>query len=1446
MLLQEVFFRRFGARLPSHLLKPNVFTLDKFEFPKESIWNFIQYDGITNGPDTNDYFFRYIEKKIFVEHVYELSANEGNPRRLGVPMMPLVRQFHMLNKRFRLSTNIAEHPSDPNTMAVVNYSLINKAYRYPRSIYSEYYKWKNTETTIWAKMKEVAMHSNRVQYYFMHLPKTLPSLARLNLACVKFNQTTLNLFNSREALFLIEIWKWLSQEWRSSSCIGEWEQQAYNKVNIVIEDNGSWMMFNLGLLNQWRFINGVSDPKQKVQISPVQMQKRFLRALMFLMSYRLGQDETTINDSDAVQEGSVGDDDSGYTANRTRPTAHDSEQAEGTITDEYEKLLENLDKDLEQLDIIEKETADLDRSDVPEEVLKSDVIVPSEKDEEIKKKAEAEKLKSSTIKKNLFGKDQSAEPDVDVSFHVFETHTDTIEAVKEKINTLADEGLIDGSEYRRKTKLLERYSALESPEPGVKLVDYVRYDPDQLKIKDEALDKDMPDIGAVFDKSMLKSSLLHFDKQYIQNTLQKDIVGSALATQKAGFIVTDYEVEPIEDAIGKYDVHTMRVNMVEGQPSTLRFRLPAVDDNGHYEIGGTKYVMRKQRVDLPIRKISPTRVALTSYYGKTFVMRSEKRVNNYGLWLHNKISALSLQDDAPVTALHPSNVFDHEFKAPKTYTSLATYIKSFKYKAYEITFDWKEREQMFGEALLSKYEKNGSVLFGSRPDGAALLMDKNSTVYEVLNGDITPLGSLEDFLEIDATSAPLEFCEARIFGKNIPVGVILGYKLGLSKLIEKLNADVRRVPVGQRLNLQSHEYAIAFSDETLIFSKDDAIASLVLSGFKPYEKTTKNYSVYTFDKTGVYLKLLEQTNMSVRYLREIDLLDEMFVDPITEQILKEMDEPTTYRGLLVRSCEILMADYHKDPLDMQEMRIRGYERFAGAVYTEIVNALREQRASPNKKNSAVELNPYAVWKRVIQDPSSLPVNDLNPIQYLKEVEAVTYGGTGGRNSRSMVKSSRAFHKNDVGVISEATSDSSDVAVNTYMVANPKFTSVRGITKQSSLDVVEPTSLVSTSALLSVGGDQDSAQRLNMVSIQQSHTITCNGYKASPVRTGYEYVMAQRVGDSFARVAEKSGKVTAVSDTSITVQYDDGIVANFLIGRKFGKSGNLTIPHELRSDVKVGDKLAKGDVVTYNEGFFERDRFNPKNVIWKNNVLARVVLMESRQTHEDASSISIELARKLSTKLTKVKDVVITFDQQVRSVMQIGEETSNDSVLCIIENSLTAGGNLFDEDSLNTLKNLSNQTPMAKAEGIIEKIEVFYHGDIEDMSSTLQELATASDRRMKRYAKDQGKKAFTGRIDESFRINGEPLQLDSLVIRFYITSDVPSGIGDKGVFANQLKTIFSEVMDYDMITESGLKIDAVFGAQSIFNRIVNSAFVIGTTNTLLGVIGKKAAQIYKGS
>ena len=267
---------------------------------------------------------------------------------------------------------------------------------------------------------------------------------------------------------------------------------------------------------------------------------------------------------------------------------------------------------------------------------------------------------------------------------------------------------------------------------------------------------------------------------------------------------------------------------------------------------------------------------------------------------------------------------------------------------------------------------------------------------------------------------------------------------------------------------------------------------MMLGGFHQYREAIRNYSVYDFDNKDVYYNVLEANGIGVRYIREMDLMFQLFVDHITKELLVEMKEPTDFVGLLIRSCELLLTDHHPDETDMEYMRIRGYERLARAVYNELVKSTRLYSARPIGSGTAIEVNPQAVWQSVLQDASLGLVEESNPIHNLKEKEVVTYAGTGGRSSRSMVKRSRIYHENDMGVISEATVDSSDVAVITYLTANPNFNTLRGTTRRYDKKEDGPTNLLSTSALLAPAATHDDPKRVNFIGIQQSAGIATRG------------------------------------------------------------------------------------------------------------------------------------------------------------------------------------------------------------------------------------------------------------------------------------------------------------------------------------------------------------------
>lgn len=1072
MINYDVFYKRNVVRLPQHLMLPYMPTIDKFEFPFRSVHHYVAWDSVLDGPESSEYFYRNIDKKIFVEHVFELVGDKGKPRRAPIPLLPIARQWHMKNKRFRYAENAAETVTDRMTLVVVNYGIIAKAYRYTRSLYADYYKWANIQTTLWSKVGKIAANTDNNQFVFVELPTKLMGMSVLDQHASRFSERTVRNFGGPNGWFILEMWKWLSEEYRNNSVIGDLPQEALNKINLVINESGRFVVINLGVLNSWRFIKtsgnnlvpateAFDDPafedffklidldpisltsrlamesieqmvsNQRAKISPRELQKRFLKLLMTMIGLR---GAATVEIDDAGQP--TGADDTGVAAahapvHQIEPTQEDEEK---TATQIAEDILKNLDQDIAALDEM---SDDSDEEDV-----------------------EDKSSNPSTAEPRLIGGEYSIQD--------FDQDTKPEDVIRDIVDDLADSGMMPAGDYRRFLRLSENYKQITAPNSNQTLAEFATVKPEDLAITKPF---EFADIKTVSDKTMLSNTLMEFDEKYVKNILNKDIASMIVNAQKGGFIINRYDVERMENIAGKFDTHTVRITPVEGLPSTLRFTIPVVEEDGVYTSGGVRYIPRKQRGDKPLRKTDPDRVAMTTYFGKTFVSRNDKRVNDYGEWLRGRIMEKGMDPtDQDITHLSPANVFDNTFDAARTYTSVAQRFKSFDARGYH--FDFNRNSELFEDYVKKSFNKNGMVVVAKNDAGEHLVVDKNNVIYAVTKDGLDPRGTFESFLGINTKDAPVDFAQVKIYGKNLPVGIVLSYMYGLEKLLEMLKVHPRRVPVGQRLHLQDNEFAITFSDETLVFSRDDQLASLVFGGFRDFERTIKQYSVHTFDRKNVYLNVLESQGIGVRFLREIDMFNNLFVDPISKDLLQKDGLPTTFPGMLIKATEYLKTDTHPDTLDMAYMRIKGYERFAGAVYSEICQAIREHKSRSGRSHQQIDMNPHSVWLKIAQDRSVITSSGINPIKNIKEREAVTYNGVGGRTSRSMVRSTRAYHRNDMGVISESTVDNSDVGINTFMSANPQFDSLRGTTLPYDVNNPNPTSLLSTGAQLSVGSTHD--------------------------------------------------------------------------------------------------------------------------------------------------------------------------------------------------------------------------------------------------------------------------------------------------------------------------------------------------------------------------------------
>lgn len=362
------------------------------------------------------------------------------------------------------------------------------------------------------------------------------------------------------------------------------------------------------------------------------------------------------------------------------------------------------------------------------------------------------------------------------------------------------------------------------------------------------------------------------------------------------------------------------------------------------------------------------------------------------------------------------------------------------------------------------------------------------------------------------------------------------------------------------------------------------------------------------------------------------------------------------------------------------------------------------------------------------------------------------------------------------------------------------------------------------------------------------TSTTFLYNALPNRvlSGAERTIAFRTDDIWARNAKKAGKVTEVTKESITVEYTDGKMESFPVGRYFGTWSGTIIPHDIKTDLKVGDVFDVDDILAYNSNYFQPDSLNPKHVIFKRGLRGNILFWEATDTLEDANSISKDFSKRLATGTTEKRRVKVAADHDVELLKVEGAEVDPETILCTLRPPMSGLSSRYNRDALDALDTLNTLVPKAKYTGVIERIEVMYTGELEDMSESLQELVTKYDSKLYRLNKKLNIPVKTARVDPSYAVDNVDIGENQVVITFFITENVGAGIGDKLVFGNQMKSIISNVVDQPYIAEDGTVVDITFSRQSISNRIVNSMDLQGTSNTVLKLIEEEMIRAYTNS
>lgn len=611
MVIYPVYYRRFGIRKPEQMLKPPLPRLELLELPRESIFHYPGVGPLDDGPTESDVIFNNNKRPIYIQHITELGDVQGNPRKVAVDVQRSMRAYRMKNPRFRPFRDLETSTRDPQTLLVYNYSYIHRMYKYMRTYFSRYHRWVNLNASVWKTIGKVSEVSNRQHFIEVQLPQTLPSLSALTVGETVMNQKTVKIFDSAESLMLLEIWKWLGNN-RKSSSLSFVKPENFSKVNLIFREAGRWFVLNLGVLDSWRMPTKeelLEGAKENKGFHPQQIQKRFLRLMISLFEARTANDlpENLGEENEAQQtvNKALNDSKSQVTANSPSSTGVDPDNksastlsnplskktddtgntnaTSASVPESQQVLDEEADDDAKQvtdsLDLTERE---MDEVDIYSQDLEDQIDADLDKLEEIGSNVQEQQVPNDVL--------DNATPGITVATAKVRTLES---AIVEHCNRLADAGGLSAAEYRRYIEMAGTYKTITAPN-GETLDKFIQVSKELTEIQDTPA---IPDQKTIIDKTMLKSSLLQFDKNYVKNVLHRDVAAMVTNMQNAGVIVTDYSVEEVEDITGSHTVHEIKIKPLQGSASTLHFKLPKVDEEGNFKVNGVNYRMRKQRGD---------------------------------------------------------------------------------------------------------------------------------------------------------------------------------------------------------------------------------------------------------------------------------------------------------------------------------------------------------------------------------------------------------------------------------------------------------------------------------------------------------------------------------------------------------------------------------------------------------------------------------------------------------------------------------------------------------------------------------------------------------------------------------------------------------------------------------------------------------------------------------
>ena len=894
----------------------------------------------------------------------------------------------------------------------------------------------------------------------------------------------------------------------------------------------------------------------------------------------------------------------------------------------------------------------------------------------------------------------------------------------------------------------------------------------------------------------------NINKTYNEKLMKKDIVNAitSLNNKSIPMFIRDIKVEDTSNELNYKETYTILLEDGNRKRHTIKVDIPKFIDDRFLFIGGNRKVIKHQSFLLPVVKIASDMVQIVTNYSKMTIQRVENKSSS----AIERLKKLISNNNELSQYFSNGSVFvnNMDYITTLEYDDLSKIYSEFKSGNTFIMFDQNIANEYMKKHNIQKQEKK---MFIGLNNGKNCFIDIDNQVDDSGNSIIEIiLNSLPENIvrEFGSIKSPkrLMFGKVRIMKQFVTVGMLLGFWEGLSTIMKKLNIEYRIENTVPK-DLKTDEEFLKFSDCILVY-KQDIPTAIIMNGFRMFD--TSKYKLVDFDGKEPYISYIKKVYGNAIIENALMNFYEFAIDPITKEICKYLNIPTDIVGLFIYACKLLSDSQFINDINQDLHRIRCNEIIPSILYERLAKNYVSYRNNNGRKKFSIPQD--CVIKEILALKTVEDYSTLNPTLEMEQIHAVSTKGFRGVNlDEAYTMEKRGYDPSMTGVISPSTSPDGQVGVSRTLTLEPSIINLRGFTenKLNKLDETTDVNLFSPGELtIPLGALLDDSNRLGHALKQSKHVIPVKDSAPVLISNGFEEVARFHVTSNFAINAEEDGEIVDYDEKSqiMIAKYKSGKCRAIDLSPNIVKNGGggFFLSNILKTELQVGSKFKKDDVLAYHKDFFKNDKFN--NCRMTMGTLAKVAIMSTYNTYEDATCITHKLSERCATEMCFCKPAVVGKNSNVFYMVKKGQEISVGDPLISFDtsyedetiNQLLA--NLAEEDKESILGDARNEIK-SKYSGVIEDIKIYPTVDLDDMSPSLRKIVNS-------YYRDiNKKKEFLDKYDPESKnsiikcgmlvtdvshkiqpnkfgvIKGEHVE-DSILIEFYIKHNEPLETGSK--------------------------------------------------------------------